>query len=247
MSNPKLNQIVAVVSGKKTEFEKFLTSLYQKFDKAKELCSGLIKTYQPKEAEGETLPQETKGVQLKITDSLAEIEEILTNTFDAVLTQDVGNTQAKADVVVDGVAILKDVPVTYLMYLEKRVTDLNTFISKIPTLDPTDTWHYDPNSSCYVTGVIETNRTKKSPKTITKALATEHHPAQVDVYYEDVVVGVFNQRKFSGCISQDDKNKMAKRGKKLEEAVKYAREQANSLEVEQKKCGATIYSFLFGK
>jgi len=245
MASPKLNQIIAVCSGKKTELEKHLTSVYQSFDKAKELCSGLIKVYEPKDEGGETLPQETKGVQLKVSDSLSNLKDVMVSTFDAVLTQEKGNTEAKADVLVDDVAVLKDVPVSYLLYLEKRVTDLGTFISKLPVLDPSDTWTYDANSGVNVTAEVFTNRTKKVPRTLVKAEATEKHPAQVDVYHEDVVVGQFKTKKFSGCLSADQKHKMMVKVKKLEQAIKFAREEANSLVVQQQKCGEKVYDFLF--
>ena len=37
---------------------------------------------------------------------------------------------AKADLVVDGVTLAKDLPVTYLLFLEKQLTELKAFVSK---------------------------------------------------------------------------------------------------------------------
>ena len=48
-------------------------------------------------------------------------------------TQDFANCQAKANVVVDGQTILKEVPVTHLLFLEKQLVDLRTFIDGLPT------------------------------------------------------------------------------------------------------------------
>lgn len=245
MSSVKLNQIIAVCSGKKTEFDKFLTEIYHQFDKSKDLCSGLIKVYEPKDEGGETLPQETKGVQLKVKESLSSLKEVMSSTFDALLTQETGNTFAKANVTVDGQDILKDVPVSYLLFLEKKLTDLSTFISKIPVLDPADEWSYDPNSGVYVTKDVSTNRTKKTPRVLIKFEATKEHPAQTEVYHEDVVVGQFKTKKFSGCLPADEKKRMVDKVKKLEQAVKFAREEANSLVVNQEKCGEAIYNYLF--
>ena len=48
----KLNQIVAVVNGKKTETQKELTSIYRKCDSAT-LFSGLTRVYTPLNEDGE--------------------------------------------------------------------------------------------------------------------------------------------------------------------------------------------------
>ena len=63
--------------------------------------------------------------------------------FDVVLTQDMGNTHAKADIKVNGQTILPNVPVTYLLFLEKQVVDLETFVTKLPSLDPSEVWEAD--------------------------------------------------------------------------------------------------------
>lgn len=40
--------------------------------------------------------------------------------FDVVATQDFANCQAKADVMVEGRVLIKDAPVTHLLFLEKQ-------------------------------------------------------------------------------------------------------------------------------
>jgi len=42
--------------------------------------------------------------------------------------------------------LLADVPVTYLLFLEKQLTDLRTFVDKLPVLDPSVVWLQDPSS-----------------------------------------------------------------------------------------------------
>lgn len=242
----KLNQIIAIANGKKTALEKGLTELYQKLGKA-ELFHGISRNYKPDDDNGETQPAEVKLLQMKTSDAVKEAKMLLTEMFDITLTQDKANTQAKSDVVVNGIVLVKDVPVTNLLFLEKKITDLKTFVNKLPTLDTSEQWVYDENSDAYKTNPTTTNKTKKLYKTLVKAPATENHPAQVDIYTEDVKVGIWDTVKFSGAIPVKDKNELVARIVQLDDAIKFARENANNMEVEKQNSGQAILEFVFGK
>lgn len=240
----KLNQIVAVVNGKKTETKKALTDLHRKTQQA-DLFTGLSKTYQSIEEEGEKLPDDNKAVQANVRTCLTEAASLLTDMFDAVATQDCGNLEAKADIVVEGKIIIEDVPVTYLMFLEKQLLDVEKFVEVLPVLDVTNTWTFDENQGLYVSDVAKTVRSKKVPKHKVLYEATPTHPAQIEKWTEDVAAGVWSTKKFSGAVSQVDKTATLKKIKKLQEAVKFAREEANSIEVKQQKVGDSIFTYLF--
>ena len=87
-----------------------------------------------------------------------------------------------------------------LLFLEKQLVDMHTFIKKLPVLDPSETWISDAAQDCYATEAVETIRTKKVPRNHVKAEATEKHPAQVEVYYEDLTVGFWRTVKYSGAL-----------------------------------------------
>src|ERR1700754_1740526 len=87
------------------------------------LLSGISRTYRPKDEEGEQLPPESTRVQVKAEEVIRQTVTILTRLFDVTATKDWANCEAKADVVVDGEALLKDVPVSYLLFLEKQLVD----------------------------------------------------------------------------------------------------------------------------
>jgi hypothetical protein len=242
---PKLNQIVAVVAGKKADAEKALTALYHKVQKP-QLFDGLAKTYETLEADGEELPAETKLIQFKAAEAIAQFREIVSPVLDATLTQDVANTQTTADVEVDGKVILAAMPVTYLLFLEKKLADLHTFISHLPTLDPGQTWQYSRDSDCYVTPMTWKYHTKKLPRVLEKAPATDKHPAQVEVVHEDKNVGKWKTINQSGAMPARDQHDMLARVKKLVEAVKKAREAANMVEVENKHASGSLFEYVFG-
>ena len=78
-----------------------------------------------------------------------------------------------------------------------------------------------------------------------RAEATTKHPAQVDVYKEDVVVGYWKSIKYSGALPAVRLNELLGRVEKLQKAVKFAREEANSKEVQRKKIGKSVFEYLF--
>ena len=243
---PKLNQIIAVLSGLKTSTKEALTAAYHQLQKP-ELINGLSRTYRPKEDGGEVQPPESKRVQVKVDIVVASVTESLEKLFDTVLTQDFGNTSAFANISVNGVTLATDVPVTTLLFLEKQLEDIRTFIDKIPTLDPSESWSMDDDLGCYTSAPTETFKTKKVPKSHVKYEATAQHPAQVEMYHEDVTVGTWTTRKFSGAISPTRKADMMNRVTLLLEAVKVAREEANSIEVDRKRIGKAMLDFIFQK
>jgi hypothetical protein len=240
----KLNQIIAVEKGVKGQSLRDLTDAHQILQKPA-LLSGIARTYRPKDEEGEQLPPESTKVQVKADEVIRKTGEILTKLFDVVASKDWANTQAKADVIVDGQVLLAQVPATYLLFLEKQLVDLLTFVRKLPVLDASETWVFDASSDSWATEPVQTSKTKKIPRNHVKAEATEHHPAQVEVYYEDVVVGYWRTVKFSGSLPANRVNELTERVEKLQQAVKFAREEANNLEVQDQRVGAKIFQYLF--
>ncbi len=66
--------------------------------------------------------------------------------------------------VVDGQTLVAQVPVTYLLFLEKQLVDMQTFIKKLPTLDASESWSFDASADCWATEPVQTVKTKKIPR-----------------------------------------------------------------------------------
>jgi hypothetical protein len=241
----KLNQVIAIEKGTKSRSLQDLTEAHHTLQKPA-LLAGIARTYRPKDEEGEQFPPESTRVQVKAEDVIRKTSEVLTKLFDVVATKDWANCSAKADVTVDGTVLLSQVPATYLLFLEKQLVDLHTFIKKLPILDASETWTFDPSADYWATEPMQTIKTKKIPRNHVKAEATEKHPAQVEVYYEDVVVGTWRTIKFSGALPASRVNELLNRVEKLQEAVKFAREEANNTDVTEQKVGAKVFQYLFG-
>ncbi len=242
---PKLNQIIAVEKGVKSRSFQELTEAHHALQKPT-LLSGISRTYRPKDEEGEQLPAESTKVQVKAEEVVRATAGILTRLFDVTASKDWANCIAKANVVIEGKTILSDVPISYLLFLEKQLTDLHTFIKKLPVLDASESWVFDASADCWATEPVQTLRTKKIPRNHVKAEATEKHPAQVEVYYEDVTVGFWRTLKFSGAMPAKRVNELLERVEKLQTAVKFAREEANAVEVTEQKLGEKFFEYLLG-
>lgn len=238
----RLNQIIAVEKGVVSRSEAALTLTYHQIQKTA-LLQGISRSYQPRNEEGEALPGESTKVQVKVSTVLDNLADQLTRWFDVVATKEHANREAHADVVVDGDVLLPDVPVTYLLFLEKRLVDLRTLVSKLPTLDPAEDWDEDMDGT-HVTQAILTTRSKKVPRNHVKAVATEKHPAQVEVYFEDVVVGDWTTRKFSGALPKRRVDELLARIESLQAAVKYAREEANTAVVDDVRVGRKVFAYI---
>ncbi|MER7790777.1 hypothetical protein [Streptomyces sp. NPDC097640] len=241
----KLNQIIAVEKGVKSKSQQDLTAAHHGLQKPA-LLAGISRTCQPKDEEGEQLPPESTRVQVKGEDVLRDTAAILTRLFDVTATKDWSNCSAKADVTVEGRTLLRDVPVSYLLFLEKQLTDLNALVRKLPVLDAAEFWSLDPSTDSWKTEPVRTVRTKKVPRNHVKAEATDKHPAQVEVYYEDIPVGYWTTVKFSGALPARRVNELLDRVEKLQQAVKFAREEANGAEATDQRVGDVVFGYLFG-
>jgi hypothetical protein len=241
----KLNQIIAVLQTVKANSTKAKTAVYHQIQKTA-LFQGISRTFSPVAEDGFVYPPENQALQLKAEDLLVQFERACTELFNSCATQDWANATAKADITVDGTTILQDVPVSYLLFLEKQLADVKTFISSLPVLDTSESWVYDPQQECFATEPKFTTKTKRVVKPVILYEATKEHPAQVKESSEDVPEGIWRTVKFSGAISIARQNELLRRVDKLTQEVIFARERANSMEVtKQERVARSIFDYLF--
>jgi len=244
MTKPRLNQIIAVSKGVKSRTEAETTRVYQMLQR-EDRFDGMSRHYTPSDAEGEEKPSEQKLVQTTVESLLRELTASQTNLMDTVITQDAGNQIAMADIVVNGDIVAGAVPVTTLIFLEKKLTDLTTVMRALPVHSPDYNWE-DLGDGTHRSNPITSVSTKKIRRNHEVAPATNQHAAQVEVYTEDVVVGEWSQTKLTGRIPAARRQAMIDRVVVLQDAVKTAREQANSIEIPQQKIGRHIMDYIIG-
>lgn len=221
---PKLNQIVAIEKGVKGRVYGEISEMH-KLSQKPDLFSGFSKQYRKKDEDGEDYPPEQKRVQV-------------------TATKDWANCRAVADVEVDGIVLIAGAPVPFLLFLEKQITDLHTLIDKLPILDEADDWTRNDGTGLFKTTPIATHRTRKVQKPIVLYDATKEHPAQTQLITEDIVVGYWDTVKHSGALPSTRKKELLARIEKLSQAVKFAREKANSIDAETVSVGKPIFDYL---
>ncbi len=159
----KLNQVIAVLQTLKANATKVKTAIYQLIQKTP-IFQGISRTFTPVAEDGYVYPSEKQTLQMKAEDLLSQYEQACAELFNLCATQDWANTQAKADIVilyivVDGTTILREVPVSYLLFLEKQLVDIKTFISRLAVLDYSEFSVYDQQQECFATEPKFTTKT----------------------------------------------------------------------------------------
>ncbi|MHC4697540.1 MAG: DUF7873 family protein [Planctomycetota bacterium] len=244
MAESTLHQIIALASGKKTRAERVLTKAHHGWNA--DALSGITRSYKPIDEDGQRLPSEGKHVHVRVEEKVRDVISALTDYYDVVCMQELGNTRAHADVTIGEERLLTCVPVTVLLFLERQLQNLHTFAKEMPTLAADREWHWDANRGCYATAPRGTVKTAKLPKVIVKYEATKEHPAQTELVTIDTPVGEWTTVDFSGAIPVDDKREIIVRIERLLDAVKQSREQANSEKVENAALGGVVLDYVFG-
>lgn len=241
----KLNQHLANESQIKSETDKGTTTLTRVVER-QDLFSGLEKSYKSLAEEGgDKLPPESKKVQFKAESVIKDAATLWSRLFDFTATKDSANTQARADVILNDVVLLKDMPVTTLLFLEHQLNYVKGFLDLIQVIDGADSWEYDPAIGVHRTKEVQTHRTKKIQKAIVKYPHSDKHPAQTEMVTEDIVEGYWYTTKFSGAMTAPRKQEILERLSQLQQAVKIAREGANgSTEAPKVTIGDTIFEYL---
>lgn len=240
----KLHQALALMKGATSDAHSVITRAHHDLMKG-QLLTGLRKVYRAADEDDTvTYPTEYQKVQLNAKRVIAEMLPSQVRLFDVTAARDFTNMSAVADVVVDGRVIVQDAPVSYLLWLEKKLGELETFVKKVPVLNPEFNWVAD-DAEGWVSQPVETTKTKKVKRVLTLHPGTDKHPPQVQTYDEDVVQGYWTSFRYSGALPQSDVNTMIKRVRKLQDAVKVAIAEANAAEADDPKPGKNIFDFVF--
>lgn len=234
----KLHELLAVENNLDGQAGKTRTELMKTFQDKRHLFSETRVTFKPlEEGTAETTEQQS-DIQTTVADEVKWLSKILAKAWDAAYQIDVANTQAKANVVdeEDGTIILKDVPATALLQLEKRMKEMHDFILSIPTLDPAKGFKADANrgDGYYRALDVTKPRTKKVFVPLVLAAATKEHPAQVKEGYEDKSIGTVLHQEWSSLITPAEKADLLDRCDRLARSIKRARSKANEQEVDVK-------------
>ncbi len=113
---------------------------------------------------------------------------------------------AKADVVVDGVLVLSNVPVDTLIDGAKDLIRLRELFKKAPTVDASFKWEAGEIPHTLKRGPVETYRKEKKIRAQIMTPATDKHPAVFKEINEDIIVGSWYAVYTSGMLTAQQKH-----------------------------------------
>lgn len=244
-----LSQIIGHAQDGKKKVMAMMTATYHKLQKQSSY-TGLQRTYRPYNDEGEKLPPETKVVQTTVVKELLEVVGVdcmgpLATYIDECLTLNTGNAVVKVDLIVDGKVMISQVPPTFLMELKKLLVGVHTMVADLPTQDPGTTWNWNANAGVYQSDSTFTVRTKKTKQVLLKAAATDKHPAQAEVYEDDIPVGDWLKVDYTGAIPLPTRNALVARVEAVQKAVDDALSECNAQKVDSCAGGGSLVEYLF--
>ena len=251
---PKLHEILAIEGDKEGYFKKAVPEMIDLFKNKTQRFQGHNRTLKLvgeetfEKLEAEKAESENLSITTTVPVELDYLARLTTEYIDVIAQKDLANSEAKADVIVDGQIILSGIPATTLLSLENKFKYLRQVYEEIPTLQPGASWIKDPSIGKYV--YKDSNpevraKTKKSFDYKVLVQATDKFPAQIEKWDINIDIGYFTKIRWSGMLSVADKSALLGRLDKLIQAIKQARQRANEQEVNpHRRIGKQLFAYL---
>lgn len=251
----KLHELLAVEGDLEGTFKKILEETTTTFTKRADHFIGSIRHLEWFESDQPDHPKDHVKMETTVNDKLSYQEGHVVKYFDALLQKEATNQEAVADLVVNGVTVAKDLPATFLLGLESRLKKVREVYASIPTLAPHIKWEKDESKGKGVWSRVHPEETMKTEKVIKAQILYPHKfpkegekgeplPAQVDKISETRNVGKYVKNVWAGVLSPAEKSALLGRIDKLIQAVKKARQRANTTEVKKLTIGKELFDFI---
>ncbi len=252
----KLHEILAVEPDLEGTAKKIVKETERTFERA-ELFLGFDRTWEmfAEADQRETPPAERQRMETTVGERLDYTAKHLTKYYDGVLTKELANQEAKADLAMDGKVLIKDAPATFLLGLETKLKSLREMYGRIPTL---------PMGKEYVADLsIHPNAWRaKDPEIRYKSRKTFQHkvlvpaqfpkegeggtslPAQIERWEENENVGQSTKNLWFGSVPSAEKAAILARLDALIQACKRARQRANDIEIKRQNVCRALFQFI---
>jgi hypothetical protein len=249
MTMGQLHEVLAVEQDAKSVATKVLDEGRKTFKDRDQHFMGQIRHYEPVvEGPGHTaMDDQHKEVATTVHAKLGYILQHVARFLDCRATVDATNQQARADIILDGKELAKDIPGITLLGLEQEIKRIRDVLGVMPTLPPGHKWEADAQQGDHIYRMANPVKKERTTKKLVPQVlyeATDHHPAQVQTIDDVQVVGYYTTEVWSSAISPAQKSEIMGRCDKLLRAVKQARMRANQAEVIQTKLGKTLTNFI---
>lgn len=240
----RLHQLLGFEKDRRKRNGEIITAVHRDTQQEK-LLQGVSKRYQALSDGGQQLPPEKSPVALRYEEAVRSFVRAWKSDADIVAQKDDANLRARADVVVEGRVLLSQVPATHLLFLEKHLEHVRTFIAKIGELPVGAEWSWDGELGLWKTQERLSHRTEKQQQPLVLYPATAEHPAQTQLITTDTIVGNWFTTFYHGGMPPTRKRDLLHRVGVLLDAVKEAREEANAVMVDESVESGSIIDFIF--
>ncbi len=252
MKRSKLHELLAVKPTREGETDALMKDHTAKFKGELHLFRKTKKVFEPASETAGVTPQSVVEEDTVLVTSLkTELAFVLgkfSNCVDLLHMIDRANVSAAGDIVLDDRTFASGVPATFLVHLEKRLTQVIDLLTSMATADPAAGFVHDPSLGPDVLQAqpIRRERTAKIESYITVAPATDKHPAQVAKVTKDVVTGHLTTYNWTTLPTVHQKSLMIERATALKTAVVEARARANCVEVDQSPIFGEMARYIMG-
>lgn len=243
----KLHEILAVEGSKEKVAGKLVLESLRTMGK-ENLFSGQVRRLVMLDTNDAYLnTEERQSLTSTVDENLEYLVDPIAGYWDVVLQKDAANQEAKADIVIGDNILATGLPATFLLGLETKLANLRKLYETLPTLAPGIHWDVDEQER---DGVFKTRhdvvsfKTEKDMEFKEASPATDHHPAQVAQLERTRNVGTFTVTKWSGMLTPLNKAQRLARLDQLLNAVKQARQRANSVKVEPTNVSKAFLDFI---
>lgn len=252
----KLHELLAVETNLENQAAKCRTDLAATFEKKRHLFEEKRVTFKATAENSQPVTEDQRDIQSTVSKELDWLIPHLTKSLNASYQVAEANTIARADVVLEddaGTVLLRGVPATALLELEKRMTELAGLVATIPTLDPAKGFSLDSTrpGDVYVARQVEKVRKVKTKKLYVKyepRPELPNLPAQTELIDEDVPVGTIHEQEWSGLVTPARKAELINKVEMVGRAIRRARSRANEAEVDtSKKIASPLLGFIFNE
>jgi hypothetical protein len=244
----KLSQVVALEADTKQRNYTAITKIHKASQKP-DLYNGSAASYDATREGEEQFPPKKVKVRMVAEDTIAEMAGLWVEWADRTATKDYGNaeTAARADVKIGDRVLIPNAPVPSLLWWEKQIGDWRKAVEVIPTLDEAEEWVFDEGMGMHRTKEpVKTHKTRKVQEPLVLYPHSPEHPAQTQIVTNDVVVGYWTGRKFSGALPASRKKALLGFANTMLAAIKIAREEANGAKVPTQNIGQAVFDYLLG-
>lgn len=246
----QLHEVLAVENELKNIAKKITEEGINTFSKKPDHFLGFHKTlkmFNDARSNEEAAAGQHRELVTTVNDKLLYVAGHIIKALDATAQKESTNQLAKADVVINGKTVLKDVPATLLLTLEKEIKVIRDIYKAIPTLQPGIEWKLDTEAG---EGVYRTVRPEARAKTEKVfhfneiSPPTKEHKAQIREWNDDRPVGNYETTQVCSMISPGRKSVLLGRIEDLFQAVRKARSRANKQEIIDAHIGEKIFGYI---